>query len=228
LRDYDLDSVDTPIYACFGDPQPSGPYKALTIQGGSTTVTSLPATGVGAFRNIAVGDEISLTISGTETRVIVATRASDYSITVSGSGVDLYNGGSGYPFTFRKFTSGTGADICWVNVKTYHNKSITVEVNQTDGGGGVNWVVEAKSALPGALPVRAWPADSDSSCGPGAYSSGYCNVPTASAGIAGRVTWQDVANWSQVRVGLYLVTSDASDAGANVEKISVYISADKP
>src|SRR3970282_1585649 len=114
LRDYDLDSVDAVIYACFGDPQPSGPYKALTIEGGSTTVTSLPATGVGAFRNIAVGDEISLTISGTETRVIVATRASDYSITVSGSGIDLYNSGNGYPFTFRKFTSGTGADICWV------------------------------------------------------------------------------------------------------------------
>jgi hypothetical protein len=228
LRDYDLDSVDAVLYACLGDPQSSGPYKATTIDGGSTTVTSLPATGVGAFRNIAVGDEISLTIAGTETRVIVATRASDYSITVSDT-IDLYNAGNGYPFTFRKLTTGTGADICWVNIKTYHNKSLTVELNQTDAGDGLAWRVECKSALPGALPVIAWPADSDSSCGPGSYiAGGYCGIPTASAGIAGRVTWQDVANWSQCRVGLYLVTSDASDATTDAEKISVYLSADKP
>jgi hypothetical protein len=221
LVDYDLDST-TLLYPCLSEPFDSGSNRAATT-GTSTTLASVPATGAGAFRNLAIGDQMSFNIGGTLTVVYVTAKASDFSITVSSA---LTLGTTGLPFTYRNFTSGTG-DICWTNLRGYPKKSITIEYNQGDLTGGLNWRVECKSNQLGAQPIIVWPASSLSDCGPGAYvAGGYCNIPTASAGITGRVQWQDDSVQGLCRVGMYGVTGDASDAGANLEKISVFISAD--
>lgn len=219
LRDYDVDNT-TLLYACLADPDTrAGMVK--TAQGGGTTLTVM---GGGTFSGLAAGDLI--TVNGNYLTVV--THPTPTTVTVSGSSVDLYNGGSGYPWTLSKFTSGTGDDVCWVDISAWPEKQlVSVEYNQGDLTGGLSFRVEGKTSSPGALPHRIYPSSALDCVGVAmTYSAGYCNLPTASVGIDDRVDFGNIWPYTKLRVGFLIVTADPSEAGANLEKVSIFIRAE--
>jgi hypothetical protein len=225
LRDYNLNSTSL-IYACLADPTQQAGF-VRTAQGGGTTLTSL---GLANFGSLAIGDVIIVKVGTTETRLLVGAILSATTITVSPSST-LWNNGTGYAWTLSKFTSGTSDSICWTNIEQYSagKALISIEYNQGDLGGGLDFRVEGKTASPGALPHRIYPSTTADCVGiVMTYGGGFCNLPTASAGIDTRIDIGNLWPYAFVRVGMLAHTSDPSDAGANIEKISVFLRAENP
>jgi len=227
LRDYNLNST-TLIYSCLGDPSNQA-GTVRTVQGGGTTLTSL---GIASFANVAVNDVIIVKVAGVENRLLVSAKTSATTLTVGPSST-LWNGGNGYPWTLSKFTSGTAADICWTNIEQYSSGKtlVSIEYNQGDLTGGFDFRLEGKTASPGALPHRIYPSSAADCVGIAmtyAVGGGYCTLPTASAGIDDRIDLGNLWPYAFFRVGMLVHTADPSDAGANIEKISVFLRSENP
>lgn len=211
----------------FGGPQLAD--ARIKTVGASTTVTSYAAGG-NAFTNVAAGD---ILIVKTPTagdpdsyvRLVVVAKASDDSITVDATVTLTATGG--HEFSFYRTVCGTAATSGWFYVPTGARwLGITLDFEQGDITTlAVRWECRPTNGVGSVILYPGEGAD----CGPGgAYTAATntCDFPLAVAGtVNGRLTVVDDApTFGSCRVGLAYKTADASDAGANREKVSVYVS----
>lgn len=218
---YDVDSATLTyvrMVGTNGDPYGSAISGTGTIKtaGSSTTVTENVA-GSNPFTNVGVGDVIDVApTSSTHNVVTVTARASAASITVD-TAVDW---SAGYVWKWWDTQTGTTATDGWVSVSGASTVGITVQYDQGDLD-ALKVRFECKGDWPGAAPVILYPGDS-SDCGGGTLSAGFCEFATA--GITSRITVIDTAPvFSDCRVGLAFKTTDTSDVGANLEKVTIAI-----
>jgi hypothetical protein len=222
---YDVDSA-TLTYctvAGAGGSVFGGPIDSLVrikTVGASTTVTEFTAA-TNPFTPIAVGDTLLIPdITGVfQPRVVVA-KASNASITVS-SAITL-TGTAGHPWRYLKSACGTAATSGWVGVEGFSRVSMTVQYEQGDLTALVaRW--ECRPRALGAQPVIVYPGET-SDCGlGGTLAVDRCSFATA--GITSRLTLVvDGNTFAACRVGVAFSGVDASDAGANLEQVTVAIS----
>jgi len=224
---YDVDSASLTYVRMVGqngDPfggSMVGPGTIKTV-GSTTTVTENVASS-NPFRDVGVGDVIQVSTSTTTrfTRVVVA-KASDASITVD-TAVDLT---AGYSWRWWDTQVGTTINDGWIDVGQMSTVAMTVQYEQGDLDGlRVRW--ECKTASLGANPVIVYPGES-SDCGiGGTLVVDRCNFATA--GVTARLTVAVTDNpFAACRVGLAFAATDTSEAGANLEQVTVTISTVKP
>lgn len=218
FTNYDVDSA-TMTYGSFGgiqnDPFAGGINVGILIatSGSSTTVTAVTAS-TNPFGSVAAGDVISINIAGTATTRLVTARASADSITVNSA---LTIAATGLPFVYWKFNSGTAATSGWVDVSGLSDVTITVHYVQGDLD-ALTAVWECRLNDWDTQPTVVYPGESDLCGAAGTYSAGVCSFATASASadLAVVVT----GKWDSCRLGVAFASTDTSDAGANLEKVS--------
>lgn len=225
---YDVDS--TTLTYCvtrgqdgspFGPPIP-GPARIATV-GSSTTVTESVAS-TNPFTNVAVGDVLIIRAPNSSSAppyatVAVTAKASAASITVD-TAVNLSATG-GYVFSYLRHACGTTDADGWFAVGGASRVAMTVQYDQGDLGELVaRW--ECRQAGAAAQPVILYPGVG-AECGFGTLSTDRCSW--TSAGIASRLTIVETsATFTSCRVGVAYVTSDASDATTNREKVTINVS----
>jgi hypothetical protein len=190
---YDLTSTSY-TYPLLGNPL-SGSANVKT-SGSSTTVTAASGT---PFADVAVGAELTIQTDVT-TRVVraVTAKASDTSITVDTAANLSGNGSTGYPFSYRPLSDGTGLTQGWIKVSQYSEKNYVFEVN-TINATNITVRVECKSSGDMASPIQIYPATGGTGqCGTGVVTT---------AGITGRCAVVSYEPWDQCRVG-FILTGD--------------------
>jgi hypothetical protein len=209
--DYNLSSATT-LYGVvlgvnsnpFGGPM-AGPARIKT-SGSSTTVTSETASD-NAFAEVVVGDTIFVRAGdGSVSRRSVTARASADSITVD-TAITL----AASAFTWLRTT--TSATVGWLDISGYTRRTISIQYDQGDLG-SLSARIECRGSYPGAAAIQVFP-----SCATGACDT-YQSYATASIGIASRTSVAIPEPFGACRVGIKYVTSDASDATTNLEKIT--------
>ena len=195
--------------------------RTTTAASGSTTVTAV-TTGSAPFQNVAVGDELTFPTPGTtpvgtatpaggETIRIVTAKASADSITVHAT-IDLSIPATGYPFTHRKKSCGTTAAFGWFSTINFQDFDVTVSVDQGDAT-SVDAILECENVGAVPMPNRIWVKNY--------LLATYGNDETGTTTVA-------VFNhYDRCRVGIS-IADDASDAGANLEKISASVRGRRP
>lgn len=222
FQDYDLDSSSV-IYGKFeGDStaNESGRQIGIPIEtSGSSTTTVASTAGTNPFVNVGAGDWIAVrTAIATYLRRQVISKADSDTVTVA-SAWDL--GTAGLPFYWWDFTSGTGTDNGAVNVGDMQSP-LTIGFSYDQGDlGSLDMRVECRVNTLQPQWVVVYPGESDTCGTGGTLASGYCQFATA--GISTRLQIDVYGHWDQCRVGIKYNTSDASDAGANLEQISAYV-----
>jgi len=201
------------------EPKPVVP-KIMT-SGSSTTVVEV-TTGSNPFSLVVVGDVLviitpSLTDPNVRTVVAVTAKASAASITVD-TAINI----TGNSFGFFHHVCGTTLADGWFAVPSAASRvGMTVQYDQGDLGAFVaRWECSASGA--GASPVIIYPGET-SDCGGGTLATDRCSFVTP--GITARFTAVDTAPvYGFCRVGIAFVTSDASDATTNLEKVTIKVS----
>lgn len=215
MSDYDSDSVGTYEYCATSGKggvvnSPDRVEIAKVVTSGSSTTVSALTAGEEPFANVAVGDELTfvgmgglpLDTAGNEYRLVTA-RASADSITVN-TAIDI--GTTGRTFTYRKRACGTAATDGWFYTGGWQDFTVYVQADQSDAGGGVDVALycEAFSSASGQTRV---------------FQKTYSSYGDPSGRDAVTVT----NYWDRCRLGIRLLTSDPSDAGAAIEKISASV-----
>jgi hypothetical protein len=226
--DMDFDTVGSYMYCVTqgaGD-DPNAPDKSVNIPvatvGSSTTVTAVTA-GTGPFQNMSVGDEITfpvatLTPAGTETpqggqsfRYVVTKTSAD--IIVLNAAINLaVPSGRGYPFTWRKRVCGTTATSGWFSTSSWQDFTVSFQADQGDAS-SMDAALQCETFGAASAPIQVWTANY--------LLAAYGNVST------GRTAIFIVNHFDRCRLGVRL-TDDASDAGANLEKVSAYVRGRRP
>lgn len=141
----------------------------IKTSGSSTTVTEVTSSSL-PFALLAVGDQIF--VNGT-TRWITA-KASGASITVNAT-INIENGGSGYPFTWKQVTCGTAATNGWIDVSQWIYKKLSVHIN-TLASTSVDVKWECLDNTYDANPVNVYPGGLTAGvCPGGTVASNACN-----------------------------------------------------
>jgi hypothetical protein len=218
--DVDSGTVTYPLYTGQGN----SPWNAdnqgdapISTVGSSTTVTATTANSL-PFATLVVGDLINVTVGSTASTRLITAKASGDSVTVNAA-IDLSAQATGYAFRWRKSVGGTAATSGWFDVAPLQSYTISVQYDQGDLDAlGIRWECRATSL--DTQPVYVHPGAAGS-CGGGTLASGFCTFATAGAnqGLAVVIA----GNWDSCRVGLKFVTTDTSDAGAAVEKVTATI-----
>jgi hypothetical protein len=197
-----------------GSRQGTGSIKTV---GSSTTVTENVAS-TNPFRDILAGDVIQVSRSTTAIDLVVVTaKASDASITVT----PAVNWSAGYPWRYWDTQSGTTDADGWISTSGASTVGLHVQYDQGDLD-ALKVRMECKGDYVGALPLVIYPGEA-SDCTPGGtLSGGFCEFTTA--GITARWSTVDMAPvYSACRIGLAFKTTDTSDAGANLEKVTAAV-----
>jgi hypothetical protein len=222
---YDLDSVGTLIY-CRSVGQNGSPYGPpisvagrLVTSGSSTTVTTVGGAS-NAFGPMAAGDVLIVNRAGTIDTAVITAKATDNSVTVDAA-VNWDNSAAGYAATWRDTQCGTAITDGWIDVSGATRITFNTEFNRGDID-NFSFRVECRTGAQDANPVRAFPS-ATSSCGSGTLATGHCDFAAALAGIDGRFSVVAYEPWNSCRIGMKAKTSDASDAGANLEQIGASI-----
>jgi len=220
---YDVDSA-TPIYCTLtarnGDIWRGQPYAGdgpVNTSGSSTTINST-VLAASALASVDVGDVLQFTMpDGTIEQRTVVTNADDDTVTVDET-IDLAKAG-GQSYTFMPQTCGTGADDGWIKLDSPFQIHVQYDAGDLDA---LKVRLQCKGGTPSDNPVNVIaPADS---CG-GNTNDGAGACELATAGVAGSLTWVELSGtWSACRMGLWYKTTDASDAGANRESVTVSVS----
>lgn len=194
----------------------------IKTTGTSATVTEFTAS-TNPFASVATGDVLVVstptsTDEDAKTYAVVIAKASAASITVDPS-VTL-TATAGHLFSFYKVACGTAATDGWFAVPpTTAEVGLLLQYDQGDLTAlVVRW--ECKGLEPFAEPTIIYPGES-SDCGiGGTLATDRCSYATA--GITARIEVVDEApTFSFCRVGLAWSGADASDAGANLERVTV-------
>ena len=212
--EFDIDSNTLTYFKMNGlNGNPFGPdiqgQSTIQTAGSNTTVTEFVA-GALPFTLLAVGDAIFVRRpDGTVDRRIIVAKASGASITIN-TPVDWTGG---FAFTWRDLLSGTAVTDGWISASAAAATTFHIQYDQGD----LNTLavrVECRGGYPGALPIQVFPACAAGAC---ATEQAYTTV-----GIASRSTFVVVDPvFTECRVGLRYTTTDTSDAGANLESVTV-------
>jgi hypothetical protein len=189
----------------------------VKTSGAATSITAVTA-GTQPFKFVAVGDEVTFPTDGATpvgadkprggsvTRYVL-TRADADNITINGSNIDL---SLGYTFTYRKVACGTAATDGWVPTASFGDFEFSMQIDQSDAS-SVDVAIYCENFGAASAPTRVYQQT---------FTSPYGDP-------GGRVTYATNLHWDRCRVGITL-GSDASDAGGNLEKLSVYFSGRRP
>jgi len=221
--DYDVDSASLTYVRMVG--QGGNPFGGAMAGPGTIKTTGSSATVVenvassNPFTNIEVGDviQVSTSTNARDTRVVIA-KATAASITVD----SVVDWSAGYSWRWWDTQKGTTSADGWIDVGGADSIIMTMQYDQGDLDAlTVRW--ECKSASLGSNPVIAYPGEA-SDCGiGGTLSTDRCSFATA--GVTARLSVMIESNpFSACRVGLAYAAADASDAGANLEKVTVTLS----
>ena len=152
---HNYDVADTSYtYGYLSDPINSP--KFLKTTGSSTTVAELNATD-DTFAGFGVGDIIEVRVDGTVTvRTVTSVASIPDSVTV-GSAVDWQNGTAGRAFSFRRFSSGTGAGAGWFRVGEFEEKVLEVYISTFNVATSIDVTLQGRiTAGPTLQPVTIW------------------------------------------------------------------------
>lgn len=234
LWKYDVDSSSVAycrMEGLGGDPFAGnipGPGPRIKTTGSSTSVAAVTA-GTNPFALLSVGDAVVVRRSATTgaVDVVVITVKTDADNVTVDAAVDWSTdaqGNVGTAFSWRKTVCGTTASDGWIDLHGATGKLLVVEFNQGDIA-SLEWRVEGRVATPlgyGAA-VELYPGTATTCGRDGTVVSGYCDFVAAKAGLAGRHAVFDLTPWDSFRLGFKYLTSDTSDAGANLEQVTAYI-----
>ena len=192
----------------------------IKTTGSSTSVTAQTA-GQNPFANVAVGDVLIVNKPDLNTvdLAVVTVRTDADNVTVDAA-VDWQNGTSGRTFAYYDLQCGTTDNDGWIAVDGWGAKTITVQYDQGDLD-ALKVRYEARGNAIGALPVTIYPT-TGASCAPGTLVSGFCELATAGQ-TTGRQVLSFMEPYGAARVGLAFKSTDASDAGANLERVTVFV-----
>lgn len=199
LTNYDLDSVSF-IYPYF-EAVRTGTQRITTV-GSSTTVTAVAGT---PFTPLGIGDELDISVNGVNTVRWVATCVpscglSATSITVD-TAVDLT---AGYTFSFRHLQTALPG---WMSVSSFLYTLYTVQIDQANTTTGITWQMECRTSATSSTGVIV--------VGP---------ITVLNAAVPYSKGAADFLPWDSCRLGIKLTsTDDGGDAGANAEKINIYL-----
>lgn len=228
FSDMDFDTVGSYMYCVTtgaGD-DALAPNRRVSIPvitvGSSTTVSAVTA-GTGPFQNMNVGDEIvfplgTLTPAGTQTPAggesyrYVTAKASADSVTLNAAINLAVPAGRGYPFTWRKLSCGTAATDGWFSTSNWQDFTVSFQADQGDAS-SMDAALQCETFGSASAPIQVWTANY--------LLAVYGNVST------GRTVVYFVNHFDRCRLGVKL-TDDASDAGANLEKVSAYVRGRRP
>jgi len=218
---YDVDSATATYCNLTGmDGDPYGPWipgkGTIETSGSSTTITGVVAAD-DVFEPVGVGDAIQVVVGRTTYYLTVVTNADNDTITVN-TAVDL---SAGYVWSWKNLTCGTAVTNGWVTVAGYD--TITMGVHYVAGDLDtldVFW--ECRTGALGAQPQRVYPGVS-SDCGDGTLSGTVCKMSTAGQDLTYRIE-DNAGTFHECRIGLAYGSTDASDAGANLEQVTATVS----
>lgn len=223
---YDLDS-DTPIYPTLagknGDPFGGGIHGTAAIEtsGSSTSVTESVA-GSNPFAEMAVGDVLLVRRpDGTVDKRVIVTYTDDSNVVVD-TAVDW---SGGFRFEWYDASFGTAATSGWVDTSRFSGGvKFTIQYEQGDLATGFQYWVECETEGLDPKPNLVYPGET-SDCGPGGtLVSNTCQIATAGATtsrVAVVITPEE--NTGKCRVGIQRNGADTSDAGANIERVSISV-----
>lgn len=218
---YDVDSTTVTYCRMEGVAQNpfGGPYTVPALvktSGSSTSVTSNTAAS-GALTAVAARDVMIVRRpAGNLDLVVITAKADNDNVTVDPA-VDW---SAGFPYAFYKTVCGTTDNDGWVSTAASTRIDMTIEYDQGDLD-NLSWRFECKKSAPDSLPVIIYPSEGDGCGNSGTQASGFCDFPTP--GITGRFTWTEFGAWSQCRVAFKDKTTDASEAGTNLERVTASI-----
>jgi len=211
---YDLD--DNTYQYCVTNGAVDGPFGQAFSGPGTieTAGSSVTVTGVNAaddvFAFVGVGDVIY--VNGLQR--IVVTNADNDTITVE-TAITL----TGNVWSYKTLSCGTGATAGWAPVAGYTIMQFTVQFDQGDID-TLDVVWECKEDALGSGAVQVYPGPS-SDCGFGTLSTNLCQFATEGDRLAVKIPHNV---FTSCRIGIKYGTTDASDAGANIEQITATIS----
>lgn len=212
VSQHDFDSSSY-TYCLLSDPKAGPNGTRVKTTGSSATVDAAAGE---PFANVAAGDTITVQAGNNVAPVVryVLTRASATQITVD-TAVDWSgNGATGYVFSYRTLTCGTGAGAGWFGVSSHSTKTIMFQVDQLSvASGSLAVTIECKGASPWAQPTTVYPPNS----GSGQCYTGLFTVAGATARCA--LVFAQEENYAACRLGVKL-TDDAGDTGANLERVT--------
>lgn len=224
---YDLDSTSVIYCALWGQQGTAMSFGGGGIPGlvpiltsGSSTSVAAVTAGTNPFTNVGVGDVIIVRRETAVDVVYVTARADADNITVD-TAVNWQNSGAGRAFSWLDLRCGTAATDGWIDVAGAQDKKFTFEYNQGDSTVDVR--LECQDESIAANPVVAYPGETDGCGAGGTLASGYCQFASAGVGITNRLSIVSYEPWSRCRFGIKINGSDTSDAGANLEQISAYV-----
>jgi hypothetical protein len=204
------------------------PFR-LDTSGSNTTVTSETAL-QGALAPVAVNDVIFVRLTASPSvpdtgpfaggyGAVVTAKASDDSITVD----PAVNWSVGLPYTYYKATCGTTDAFGWVSVAGARSVTLKIAYEQGDLD-NLSWRFECRPSIVGGYEV-IYPNETSDCGSSGTLASGFCDFATPGANAS--FSYTDFGNWSQCRIGFKVKTTDASDAGANRERVTSSIGVGK-
>ena len=219
VQNHDFDS-GTKTYCLLGpaiDSQRDGRPNIKTT-GSSATVDAASGTPFAALTTVP-GAVITVR-AGTPVVVpdvrYVLTKPSGAQITVD-TAVDWSGAGAtGFPWSYRNLTCGTGDGAGWFGVGQYSAKVIALQIEQVSlASGSLAVTIDGRSDDPWAKPTPIYPMatpPTSSQCDTGLFTT---------AGTTARciVVIDPTAAVSFLRVGVSL-TDDGGDTGANLEKVT--------
>lgn len=226
---YDVDSsTGTSCYMAGANGSPwsqqvNGAQRIKT-SGSSTTVSSETASS-GAFALAVARDVISIKNPGVETSkagpfvggtgavITVVTDAN----TVT---VDPAVNWAGFSYSWLRPVCGTTAADGWIAVAGADKLVMTVQYEQGDLD-ALLWNFECMQDTPGSVPNIVYPNEGDTCGSAGTYSSGFCSFATA--GTTANLSVETLGSYGQCRFVFKYASTDTSDAGANLERVTATI-----
>ncbi len=196
-----------------------GPLPIKTTAGPVTTVTSqTPATV--ALTPVLVGDILLVRPASWIQDIFTAGWAAVVTVKTDNNTVTVdpaVNWDTGYSYTYIKSVCGTTNADGWVNVEGASRVTISIQYDQGDLD-NLSWRFECKQVAPGSVPITVYPSESDD-CGiGGTLAAGFCDFPTA--GATANLAGEEDGVWGSCRIGFKRKTTDTSDAGAALERVS--------
>ena len=196
-----------------------GPLSIKTTAGPTTTVTSQTLAS-GALTPVVARDVLLI---GTVSKVtdvftagwaaVITAKSDDDTVTVD----PAVTWDAGYAYTYLHPVCGTTANDGWVDVSGAEKASLTIQYDQGDLD-NLSWRFECKQNTPGSVPITVYPSEGDD-CGiAGTLAGGFCDFATA--GPTANLTWEEFGAWGSCRIGFKVKTTDTSDAGAALERVT--------
>jgi hypothetical protein len=223
---YDVDSATTTYCRAngmggdvFASPI-AGPARVKTT-GSATTVESHTAAS-GALTPVIARDIVFVRPPSTVGEIFAAGYAAVVTVKTDANTVTVdpavdWSATGGYAYTYLKTTCGTTVNDGWVNVGGATKASITIQYDQGDLD-ALAWRFECKQNTPGSVSITVYPSESDD-CGiAGTLVAGFCEFATP--GVTANLAWEEFGAWGSCRIGFKYKTTDTSDAGANLERVT--------